>query len=744
MKKLSFEHTLATVLGALLAICLGLVFLAPSTIGLYAAPQLTTTPTFTPYQGHNLVQNGTFSNGTSDWYQVGMTGSVTAGTYCGGFATSGTNPWDVIFGSQSAINVEQGHSYRLSFTARADTASNLRVVLNQNAAPWAVYFVQDLAVTTTNQSFTYTFSMAAASDAFAALAFQFGGQPANNYCLDDVVLEELITMTNTPSPTSPMSTPLPGPNLIPNGNFSNGTGNWYQVGIAGITSNGEYCGVVSNAGSNPWDVILGSTARFAIENGHTYRLSFQAHALADTSMRVLVSMDHTPWAVYFVSNPSLTGAVQVFSYTFTMTQASDTSSTFAIQIGTQAPTTYCFSDIQLYDLNGSTSTPTATAAGTATPTPNSTPSPTAVPTSVGMYGRVTPKQWYQGRKSAITLTFDDGYKSQVTQLLPVLNNFQFHSTFFIASNSLTWGGNYGSITDFAQVLTGGHEIGSQSVTDNALTGKPIGDVNTSGTLLYELVHSKETLESSFPTNDPIISFAYSFGAYNNTVTQHTGQYYQSARALGNTANSASPSPSEWLTLGSYGIDFGNLAVRTSPAADDPELANTQSWLQNSVIAPGKWGVFLFHEVVPFANLATTTSWQPATIEWLTDLANWIQPQMASKDVWVATFGNVTRYAKERDALRTWVTSESAERIEIQVTDSLPDVLFHHPLTVEITVPSDWKKVLVSTSTTPVSVDSITANGRTYIEVEIDPTAGALTLQNATPPSYQHYLPVVVR
>lgn len=706
-----------------------------------ASVQLTTTPSNTPYASENLIFNGNFSAGLTGWSQDAISGSVNAGQYCGSVTTPGSHSWDVIFRSTASIALEQGHVYRLSFQASAAKQTSFYAYFLLNQSPWTPYMTQTPVVTSDQKIYTYTYTHTEPTDPAAVLVFHLGGQEPNTYCFDNISVTELITATNTPTATASAPTPVPGPNLLLNGAFDNDKTDWYETGnIVGAVTEGRYCGSVSNPGVNPWDIALGNGAALPLTQGRTYRVSFQASAATITQMRLVVAMDRAPGDIYLDRFVMLSPTLQSFSYTFSMTKPGNAYTYLLFQFGTQAATTYCLDDVALVDVEGLTPTPMITPTYTSSPTA----SPTSLPTSVGNYGQVVVKQWYQGRKSALSFTFDGGYKSQVTTLLPALNEQHLPSTFFVASDQLGKDELHGNASDFAQVLTAGHEIGSQGFSGNNLTTSnlPLGDSSTPNTLIYELAASQTGLQNTFPAAAPLISFAYPFGAYNNTVRDNVAQYYQAARILGGQANPAIPS--NWQMLYSYSTYFGNLAARTSLADDLPELAQTQNWLQNQVFTPDQWGILLFQEVLPQQALAASTTRQPASIEWFTALANWLQPHINNKDVWVATFGNVTRYIKEREALRTWVTAESETQIQIQVTDALPDTLFNHPLTLEIAIPNTWRHVRVQQASgfasTPVVVESISTGGYTSINVDISPTGGMLTLERVN----LVYLPNITR
>ena len=55
--------------------------------------------------------------------------------------------------------------------------------------------------------------------------------------------------------------------------------------------------------------------------------------------------------------------------------------------------------------------------------------------------------------------------------------------------------------------------------------------------------------------------------------------------------------------------------------------------------------------------------------------------ISTKDLWVDTFGAVTRYLRERESASLYVVSISSEGMVLRLTDNLDDVVYGEELTV---------------------------------------------------------------
>ena len=107
-------------------------------------------------------------------------------------------------------------------------------------------------------------------------------------------------------------------------------------------------------------------------------------------------------------------------------------------------------------------------------------------------------------------------------------------------------------------------------------------------------------------------------------------------------------------------------------------------------------------------------------------------------VWVTTFGNATKYIRERQN-STVSYSYSAEGVTLKVTmadktqDNLPldASIFNHPLTVKIQVGNGVEKVNYSLNGEKRSSVTFTENGNTYAYVNVIPNSGEIEIERVS-------------
>ena len=135
-------------------------------------------------------------------------------------------------------------------------------------------------------------------------------------------------------------------------------------------------------------------------------------------------------------------------------------------------------------------------------------------------------------KNQIILTFDDGYKDIITNVLPILKKYNFKAICFIVSNQIgknnVWDQNQKNYqkkelmnkSDINEWLNNGMLIGSHTQNHVDLT-KLVGIK-----LKNEIENSKKFLEETFATN--VNDFCYPFGKVNINTYKEVKKVYDNA------------------------------------------------------------------------------------------------------------------------------------------------------------------------------------------------------------------------
>ncbi len=192
----------------------------------------------------------------------------------------------------------------------------------------------------------------------------------------------------------------------------------------------------------------------------------------------------------------------------------------------------------------------------------------------------------KGNARIAAVTFDDGYRSNLTRALPVLREVGAPATVFVVTSfagdgsPLRWEGitqwlgtTYEreleplSPDDLRELVAAGWEIGSHTATHPRLSRLDDAAVRE------ELCASKQWLEEILGV--ACRSLAYPYGDWNEQVAAIAAQAgYEAAALL--SAHLSAPQPLAWPRIGIYRADSGwRFALKANPAV--VRLRSTDVW-----------------------------------------------------------------------------------------------------------------------------------------------------------------------
>ena len=260
--------------------------------------------------------------------------------------------------------------------------------------------------------------------------------------------------------------------------------------------------------------------------------------------------------------------------------------------------------------------------------------------------RVAP--YYQGRKAALSLTFDDGLQEHYTLLRPELNRRGLRATFAIIGSKV--GSMMRSSQDKAMGISGtpcmtwqmiqqlaadGHEIGSHGWEHKNVTKLPAEQ------LRYEVQH-----------NDSIIMM-------------HTGRFPMSYFYPGNQKDSVTIAFCERSRVGSR-------TFQTSIGSKRDTLWLRQ-WI-DGLVEQGKWGIGMTHGITTGYDHFTDPQILWSFLDYVVACQN---------NLWVAPFSEVAAYICERDNIELRVNQKD-DHVEICPVSTLCPNTYNQPLTLIIT------------------------------------------------------------
>lgn len=169
--------------------------------------------------------------------------------------------------------------------------------------------------------------------------------------------------------------------------------------------------------------------------------------------------------------------------------------------------------------------------------------------------------------------------------------------------------------------------------------------------------------------------------------------------------------------------------RENPGADSSEYVQWQrgvvrrtgmplakSWVDTTAAHQNMWLVLVFHGV-------DGIGWEDLSSQYLEDYFNYIK----SKDeLWVATFGDVARYMRERVNSKI-ETEYKRKQITVSVTHNLDTSQYNIPLTLKTFVPKKWKEVNISQGQSSFDASTSQDNEGNFIIYQVLPNNGSAVL-----------------
>lgn len=304
--------------------------------------------------------------------------------------------------------------------------------------------------------------------------------------------------------------------------------------------------------------------------------------------------------------------------------------------------------------------------------------------------------WKGFAQSAVSYTWDDNTAKQLTDALPLFDRYGFNVTFFVITN------NNPDWTGFKNAQMKGHEVASHTLTHTSLA------------TLADSLQEKEQKNSQTEINNQLankqcLTLAYPYCASGNkSITQ---KYYISARGCSGQIENKTPA------------DFLNVSSIICGTQGSVSAALDFNSRVNQAVSIEGWAVFLLHGINNDGGYSPVDS---------LELKQHLEYMSHNRDkFWIATYGNVVRYIRERDGSVVIESAHTDSLITFSVTHQLDTSIYNFPLTIKRPFPDGWQYVSVSQGGKPVDITLTEENGKKYMHMNIVPNAGNILIKRET-------------
>ncbi|MEW6356124.1 MAG: polysaccharide deacetylase family protein [Planctomycetota bacterium] len=254
-------------------------------------------------------------------------------------------------------------------------------------------------------------------------------------------------------------------------------------------------------------------------------------------------------------------------------------------------------------------------------------------------------KWFDGRRAALSLRFDDSHPTHILKAVPILREYGFKGTFIIIPAGASYQKHK---TEWeACAKQGDQEFGNHTMHHHG--AKNDDEVE------YEIGECSRYIWSLFPNKSKLLTFCTGGGT---TWTMTKPLRY-------------------WLDK--YHLD---------PMAGALSLADVyggrvKAFQDRLAIAleKGEWMRTVYHQVGDPSGLGISEE-NFRAIQEIT--------KQHTGDLWVAGMAEIFKYQEERKASKLSIRSLGERRVEIALTCLTDKELYDQPLTLQLTLPTDWE------------------------------------------------------
>ncbi|HID74464.1 MAG TPA: hypothetical protein EYP56_00530 [Planctomycetaceae bacterium] len=309
--------------------------------------------------------------------------------------------------------------------------------------------------------------------------------------------------------------------------------------------------------------------------------------------------------------------------------------------------------------------------------------------TTGVRAKIT--NWYNGRRVALCLRFDDSHPTHLSTVIPLLRQYRFRATFMINPGTpdqrspRRWRSAYQEHKAEWEAVA---REGDQEFANHTAHHRGAADDEE---MEHEIGDAAKVIWSLFPHRSKLLALNLGGGTW--WVTKRPLRYYLDKY------------PS-FLVTGSLGMDdtYGN------------RVAAFRQHLERN-LAPNRlgWCKVHFHSVGKGA--ASSEENFRAVLEII---------KQHESQIWIAGLADAYKYLTERRGAKLSIRSTGSDRVALELSCTTNPELFDHPLTIDVGLPEPWARSHVVV--TDVQGNVLAANrvptlagGETLLRFNVPPT-----------------------
>lgn len=314
------------------------------------------------------------------------------------------------------------------------------------------------------------------------------------------------------------------------------------------------------------------------------------------------------------------------------------------------------------------------------------PEPFATDHLSGVSAKIT--RWFDGKKAAVSLRFDDSSPSHILIAVPLLTKYRMVGTFLINPGRSAYK-QYKQRWE-TEAVQGGHEFGNHTLHHRGAKDDDEAD--------YEIGECSKYIWSLFPNKSKLVAFRRGGGTTWNI--QKPMSYYEKKWHLVYDENSRGVATE------------GDTYIRTM------EIFSNRV---EQLVANGQWGTFYYHTIGMEKSLGISEAFFRQQVEYLAS---------SQADIWFAGIAQAHKYQAERRSTVLSINNLGKEKVRINFAIQTDPVLYDEPLTVELALPASWRSSalrILDRDGRTIKTRSASQDGQPVVRFEVVPVSGAVTV-----------------
>ncbi len=316
--------------------------------------------------------------------------------------------------------------------------------------------------------------------------------------------------------------------------------------------------------------------------------------------------------------------------------------------------------------------------------------------------------FYNGYKSALTMTFDDGYDIGTGRYVnSVFEQYGFRGTMMLGACFLESDDGSGNKVPNQNLISQWNTVLADGYLDVGCHGydhlNPVGlDPSKYD---HEIKDAIEFLREQFP-GQKVLTFATPYAHIDNSYEDYLDDLV--------IANRLEADGGKAIKIGD---DYNLYRVWSTSVRKDTPASSFNSYIGGKLDESGTWVVELLHCVLDTPYNSTDTS-----KALLSEHCAYISKNYGDT-VWVASFEDVAIYLKQLETAKINYVASDRESMTINVTCPLDEEIYNYPMTVKLRVPAYATSAYMVVDGEAVILDVARGSGVNTVTVKNIPVNG---------------------